>query len=69
MRDTTTLRELADDEVGDPIAVATLLLDVTRPDCHRPSRELDASPSSSDSDDIATRLETLCAKRSSDRSR
>ncbi len=31
LRPTTTM--LADDEAGDTVAVATLLLDVTRPDC------------------------------------
>lgn len=31
LRPTTTM--VADDEVGDTVAVATLLLDVTRPDC------------------------------------
>ena len=31
MRPTTTV--VADDECGEPIAVATLLLDVSRPDC------------------------------------
>ena len=31
LRPTTTM--LAEDEAGDPVAVATLLLDVTRPDC------------------------------------
>lgn len=31
LRPTTTM--VADDEAGDTVAVATLLLDVTRPDC------------------------------------